>query len=169
MSGKTGEDQVHRSILPLSFQENTILDLDCYPKIATRSPLYFLHDTGVWTQSFGFGRQVLYCLSYNSRPFCSAYFGDRALLFAQAYVDCWNDRHIPPCPAFFHWDGVLWIFFFLSQLAGTMILPISASQVASMTNASHCAQTLVEMGAGLTNFLPRLAPNPPPPSQPQFP
>jgi hypothetical protein len=38
-------------------------------------------DTGVWTSGSAFVRQMLYCLSYVSSPFCSACFGDRVLPF----------------------------------------------------------------------------------------
>jgi hypothetical protein len=31
------------------------------------------------------------------------------LFYASHYT--WDDRHVPPCPTFFHWDGVLQTFF----------------------------------------------------------
>jgi uncharacterized membrane protein YiaA len=40
----------------------------------------FLGGTGVWTQGFMFSKQVLYCLSHISSPFCPGYFGDEGFM-----------------------------------------------------------------------------------------
>jgi hypothetical protein len=40
---------------------------------------FFFCRTGVWTHSFTFAKQVLYCLSHTSSPFYSVYFGDGGL------------------------------------------------------------------------------------------
>jgi hypothetical protein len=42
----------------------------------------FMGRTGVWTQDFMLARQVIYHML-----FCSGYFGDGILLFAQAGLD----------------------------------------------------------------------------------
>jgi hypothetical protein len=80
---------------------------------------FCLFSTGVWTQGFALSRQMLYCLSHISSPFCSDFFGERYLLFVQVGLDhslpilccCWDDRCMVPPPAFFHWDGVLQTFY----------------------------------------------------------
>jgi hypothetical protein len=77
-------------------------------------------------------KQVLYCLSHASNPFCSGYFGNSVLLFAQASLD--HDPIFPgmtgvhTMPSYFllRW-GVLQAFSFWSGLAWIMTLPVSAS------------------------------------------
>jgi hypothetical protein len=39
----------------------------------------FFCGTGVWTQGFTLEKQVFYCLSHTSSPFCSGYCGDGGL------------------------------------------------------------------------------------------
>jgi hypothetical protein len=74
-------------------------------------PFYF-GGTGVSTQGFvltkqALTKQILYCLNHASSPFCSIYFGDRV-----SWTICLG-----------------WL--------RTVILPISASQVARITGMSH--------------------------------
>jgi hypothetical protein len=61
----------------------------------------------VWTQGFALAKQAFYGLNQISSPFCSGYFGDGILQTI--------------CPG---WPQ-------------TMILPISASQIARITDMSH--------------------------------
>jgi hypothetical protein len=68
----------------------------------------FFGETGVWTQDFALAKQVLYCLSHSSSPFCSVYFRDEV-----SPTICLS------------WP---WI----------MILQISAFHVARITSMSHC-------------------------------
>jgi hypothetical protein len=69
--------------------------------------------TGVWTQGYEYAKQLLYPLSHTSSPFCPGYSGDSVL---------WT---ICPC-----WPQ-------------TLILPISASQVARITGVGHWCLTNV--------------------------
>jgi hypothetical protein len=61
-------------------------------------------------------------LSQALSPFCSADFGVRVSIFAQANPPIlpslchWDDRHMPPCST----------FFLLTDWPGMVILPISA-------------------------------------------
>jgi hypothetical protein len=94
--------------------------------------------TGVWPQGFMLTRQALYCLSNTTGPFCSGYFGNMVLIFAQAglgydssilnfplLLEC---RHITPHPAFSIEMGRH--KFVCQDWPGTMILLISAYPVA---------------------------------------
>jgi hypothetical protein len=67
----------------------------------------FFGRTGVWTQGFMFANQALYCLSLNFSPFCSSYFGDGV---SRTLCLGWPQ---------------------------TAIIPISAYQVAGITDLSH--------------------------------
>jgi hypothetical protein len=67
----------------------------------------FGNGSGVWTQGFIVTKQVLYHLSHITSPFCSGYFGDGIL----------------------RTTSLSWL--------QTVILPISASQVARITVVSH--------------------------------
>jgi hypothetical protein len=53
------------------------------------------------------------------------------------YASCcnWDDRYVPPCRAFVHWDVVSETF--CLDWPWTTILPISSSQVAKITGVSH--------------------------------
>jgi hypothetical protein len=73
--------------------------------------LILIGGTGVWTQGFALGKQVLDCLSHSSSPFLSGYFGDGV-----SWTIC------------LHWP---W----------TQILSISASQVTKITDVSHGCPT----------------------------
>jgi hypothetical protein len=90
-------------------------------------------------------RQVLYCLSHSSSPlFLLWLFWTWVLLFAQVSLDYsplfyashsgWNDRSVPPCPTIGQGE-ILPVY--CPGWAPTMILPISASQVARVTVVSH--------------------------------
>jgi hypothetical protein len=68
---------------------------------------FFFDGTRVWTQGFVLAKQALYHVSYASSPFYSGYFGDRVLQTI--------------CPG---WPQ-------------TMILTISASQIARITCMSY--------------------------------
>jgi hypothetical protein len=48
--------------------------------------IYF-SGSGLWTQGFTLAKQAFFYLSHTSSPFCSGYFRDRVLLFAQADLD----------------------------------------------------------------------------------
>jgi hypothetical protein len=63
--------------------------------------------SSIWTQSLALAKQVLYCLSNTSSPFCSVYFGDKSLM-----------NYCPSWPQ-------------------TMILSISASLVGRIIGVSH--------------------------------
>jgi hypothetical protein len=96
---------------------------------------------GVWTQGFALARQVLYCLSHASCPFCSSYF-EIGLCFLprpglQSYfrhpallgrqVVCCHTQH-------FHCDGVLLIS--------------STSRVAWNLDPPDLSLLLIKMGSG---------------------
>jgi hypothetical protein len=78
---------------------------------------FVFYGTGIFLiQGFMLARQVLYCLSHSSFPFCYGYFGDRIFLFTQTDLDRdsilsflyhWDDKR----PAISHWDGILQLFF----------------------------------------------------------
>jgi hypothetical protein len=55
------------------------------------------------------------------------------LFYSSCY--CWDDRCVPPCPAVFCWDAVLWTFYL--GWPGIKNLPISVFQVTRMTGVSH--------------------------------
>jgi hypothetical protein len=46
----------------------------------------------------------------------------------------WDDRHVPPHPAFFCWDGISQTFF--SDWPGTALFPISVTGIAGITDVS---------------------------------
>jgi hypothetical protein len=77
---------------------------------------FFFGGTGVWTQGFPKAKQELYCLSHTSCPLCSGNFG----------------------------DGAFWTI--CLGWPQTMILLISASQIARITGVSH------QHSAGACNF-----------------
>jgi hypothetical protein len=73
--------------------------------------IFFLVVLGISTQDFVLARQVLYCLSQASSPFCSVYFRDRVLLFCPTWTTillfyascyCWDDRRMLRWAVFFH-------------------------------------------------------------------
>jgi hypothetical protein len=82
-------------------------------------------------------------------PFAFDEFWDRALPYAQAGLDFYSPTYIshvpgmagtwPPQPSFcwLRW-GISWTFCLV--WLGTMILPISTSQVTRITGFSHCSQ-----------------------------
>jgi hypothetical protein len=88
---------------------------------------------------FASARQVLYHLSHASSPFCSGYFGDRALHFTRPacsvivlfYASCcsWDDRHAALHIAFFFLIEMESRKLFLLGWPGTMIFLISFSHV----------------------------------------
>jgi hypothetical protein len=49
------------------------------PPVCLFMYLFYLGETGVWTQGFAFTKQVLLLLSHASSTFCSGYFGDGGL------------------------------------------------------------------------------------------
>jgi hypothetical protein len=103
-----------------TFSESGMLQISCL-----NPTVFFFFFSPVLGFELGFvlGRQVLCHLSHASSSFCSDYFGDRSSLFAQAGLDhdspvfCfllwWDDWHMPPCPVFFQWHGVLQTLFWL--------------------------------------------------------
>jgi hypothetical protein len=58
----------------------------------------FICNTGVWTQDFPFSRQVLYCLSHTSSPFCFSNFSDRVLHFFTP-LGLASNQDPPPYPS----------------------------------------------------------------------
>jgi hypothetical protein len=84
------------------------------------------------------------CFSHVASPFYCGYFWDKVFLFARTawavilllYVSyhSWDDRHMPPCQAFSHWDGGPANFFTQTVLEPALI---SASQVARIIGMSH--------------------------------
>jgi hypothetical protein len=52
----------------------------------TEQLFFFFCDTMVWTQGLVFARQVLYCLSHESSPFCFSQFLDRVLCFCPRWT-----------------------------------------------------------------------------------
>jgi hypothetical protein len=108
-------------------------------------------NTGVWTQSFTFAKQVLYHLSHTLSPFCFTYFSNRIshlrwdwlvlpiYSFCIAYLQflhSWDNRCQSPCPAFIDWAGVSQTFSL--GCSGTGVLLLSTSQAVSITDVSHC-------------------------------
>jgi hypothetical protein len=53
------------------------------------------------------------------------------------FLHSWDDRYMPPYPAFSVEMGICVLFFCLSWL-GTMILSVLASQVARITDVNYC-------------------------------
>jgi hypothetical protein len=106
----------------------------------------FFSSTGIWTQGLVLDRQVLYYLSHSTNQWftpilCSWY--------------SWDERHSPPCPAFFCWDGVSKTFF-LGLVWNHLI---SASWVI-WDDRQVPPYPAVGWDGGLTNYLPGLTSNP---------
>jgi hypothetical protein len=105
-------------------------------------PFFCFGDTGVWTHSLLFARQVRYHLSHSSGPLCSGYFQDKVSLFAGldhdpsilCFLHSWDDRCMPPQAAIGQ-DGVSWTF--CQGWFWTAILLISATQTARIIDVSH--------------------------------
>jgi hypothetical protein len=80
-------------------------------------------------------RQLLYYLGHTSSPlFCCSYFGDRVLLFCLNWLGQQSTIAVMISTSHhaqlsFHWNGGL-TNFFLHHYPGTMIVPISATQIA---------------------------------------
>jgi hypothetical protein len=85
--------------------------------------LVFFHGAGDWTQGFMLTKQVLYCFSLTSSPFCSGYFGGGV----------WKTI----CPGWLR----------------TTILLISASQVARLTGLSYWCLAMVYFLSNLHAWL----------------
>jgi hypothetical protein len=122
-----------------------------------------------WTQDFTLARQVLYCLSYDSSPFCSGYLvagrecshfllrlaWSMVLLF-EASCHHWDDSHILHAQLFSHWGGGPINFFFYLDGTGSAILPISASHV--IWDDRHTLPCpAIGWDGSLMNYSPRLA------------
>jgi hypothetical protein len=98
-------------------------------------------------------------LSHACKPFLLCLFWRKGLTFCfdwpgqihnpPIYALCsgWHDRHIPPHPAFFHWDGVsnFFAWTWLEAQSFPFQLPIWE---AGMTGAHHCTQLLAEVWGG---------------------
>jgi hypothetical protein len=82
---------------------------------AAFSLFFFFGGTWIWIQGFPLAKQVLYCLSHTSSPICSGYFGDEV-----SWSICLG------------WPRA-------------MILLISASQVARITDMSYHAWHLFHL------------------------
>jgi hypothetical protein len=80
-----------------------------FPRWAHLFLFFFFGGTEVWTPGFTFEKQARYHLIHTCSSFCSSYFGDEV-----------SQTVCPGCPP-------------------TMILPISASQVARVIGVSHSA------------------------------
>jgi hypothetical protein len=79
--------------------------------------------------------------------FCFGYFWDRVshlwpgqpglLSSSLHFPHSWDDRHVPPHPTFYWLRCGL--VDFMAKPSSTIVLPISASQVARTAGVSHCA------------------------------
>jgi hypothetical protein len=114
------------------------------------TPIIFLlvFSPGVWT----FARQVLYCLSHSSSPFCSGYFGVRVFFFLH--------KQLGPQFSYFrfptivrmtgachhaHWHGI-WQTIFLTWASLGQSSKSQPPIRLEMTGFHHCTQLLVETG-----------------------
>jgi hypothetical protein len=115
--------------------------------------LFFVVDTGVWTQGLTLAKQALYDLSTKHTKiyfsFCCSYFWKNLGLVFMPW-SAWtatflfflcsrDDRHPPLCPAT-GWNGVSWNF--CLGCPWTTVFLISISQVAGITGVSYCAWTI---------------------------
>jgi hypothetical protein len=84
--------------------------VDCSPQVMLSCLFFFFSFFVVlgFELSFMLARQVLYCLSYVSNPFCSGYFGDKSLIFCPGWPGLRSFSFMFPavagmtamCPAF---------------------------------------------------------------------
>jgi hypothetical protein len=107
---------------PLIAFSNHLIQMDFLPLYISYCSFFYFWLYQDLNSGLCFARQVLYHLSHSSSPFCSGYFGDRVLLFAQTGLDCdppilgfpqlleWQVHATTPS-FFFHWDEVSQTFF----------------------------------------------------------